>query len=242
MTGEKKQVPKWASALRTLSVILSQKFLGGPRFVKLSWVINFQKGGTLPFVLALMWYFEHESVQAYVYLALHGTYGLCWLLKDTLFPDPNWEHKVTFGGAMMSFLLVLGPYWTFPYLLVSGVLGDSQVTAPLPLLAFAICLHTLGVVIMMVADCQKYYTLKYKKGLIQEGLFRKIRHPNYLGEMMLYGAYALIVQHWIPWAILAWVWISIFLVNMVHKEVSMSRYAQWAEYKKQSGMLLPKLF
>jgi len=175
-------------------------------------------------------------------LALHGTYGLCWVLKDTIFPDPNWQYKVTLGGGLMSFLLVLGPYWTFPYILVSGVLGPEQVMASLPMLAFAIGLHTLGVVLMMVADCQKYYTLKYKKGLIQEGLFRKIRHPNYLGEMMLYGSYALIVQHWIPWAILAWVWLGVFLVNMVHKEASMSRYPEWAEYKKQSGMLLPKLF
>ena len=33
---------------------LSEDFLGGPRVLKLNWVINFQKGGTLPFVLALM--------------------------------------------------------------------------------------------------------------------------------------------------------------------------------------------
>jgi protein-S-isoprenylcysteine O-methyltransferase Ste14 len=57
--------------------------------------------------------------------------------------------------------------------------------------------------------------------------------------MMLYGAYALIVQHWIPWLILAWVWGGIFSVNMLMKEASMSRYPAWEAYKARTGMLLP---
>ena len=61
-----------------------------------------------------------------------------------------------------------------------------------------IALHTLGVAIMLSADGQKYYTLKYRKGLISEGMFKYIRHPNYLGEIMIYSSYALIVGHWIP--------------------------------------------
>ena len=95
---------------------------------------------------------------------------------------------------------------------------------------------------MMTADCQKYFTLKYQNVLIREGLFKYIGHPNYLGEIMLYASYAMIVQHWIPWAILAWVWIGVFLVNILQKEASMSRYQEWKEYKRQSGMLIPKPF
>ena len=37
-----------------LRTYLSEDFGGGARPVKMNWVINFQKGGTLPFVLALM--------------------------------------------------------------------------------------------------------------------------------------------------------------------------------------------
>ena len=142
----------------------------------------------------------------------------------------------------MAFVLVLGLYWVFPYLLISGILGPDQKMASLTVLTAAISVHTLGVVIMMTADCQKYFTLKYQKGLIREGLFKYIRDPNYLGEIMLYASYAMIVQHWIPWAILAWVWIGVFLVNILQKEASMSRYEEWKEYKRQSGMLIPKPF
>ena len=41
-----------------------------------------------------------------------------------------------------------------------------------------------------VADAQKYFTLRLKRGLITDGMYRYIRHPNYLGEMMLYGSFA----------------------------------------------------
>ena len=106
-------------------------------------------------------------------------------------------------------------------------------------LALAIGMHTLGVVLMMAADAQKYFTLKVRRGLIEDGLFARIRHPNYLGEMMLYAAYAVVVDHWIPWVVLAWVWGAVFLPNMLLKEASMSRYPGWSAYKARTGMLWP---
>lgn len=226
--------------MRRINNYLSQDFLGGPRLLKMAWVINFQKGGTLFYVALLMLWFQNDSTAAWVYLALHGSYGLCWLIKHFAFPDASWEKRVTLGGGLLAFLFVLCPYWVFPYLLISGVLGPSHPAPSNALLAFCIGLHTVGVVIMMAADSQKYYMLKYRGGLIEEGMFKYIRHPNYLGEMMLYAAYALLVQHWIPWLILAWVWIGIFLVNVLMKEASLARYPEWPAYKARTGLLLPR--
>jgi protein-S-isoprenylcysteine O-methyltransferase Ste14 len=73
-------------------------------------------------------------------------------------------------------------------------------------------------------------------------MFSRIRHPNYLGEMLIYGSFALIVHHWIPWAILAWVWLGYFWVNILMKERSMSRYAEWEEYRARSNYLIPHIF
>ena len=241
MSDQQENVPLWFHWAR-FTAFMTERFLGGPQVLKLAWVINFQKTGTIFYILLLMNYYQNFSVAACVYLALHGMYGFCWILKHFAFPDRSWEKKVTIGGGLMAFVLVLGLYWVFPYLLISGILGPDQKMASLTVLTAAISLHTLGVVIMMTADCQKYFTLKYHQGLIREGLFKYIRHPNYLGEIMLYASYAMIVQHWIPWAILVWVWIGVFLVNILQKEASMSRYQEWTEYKKQSGMLIPKLF
>ncbi len=221
---------------------VSEEFLGGPRCIKFSSVVNFQKGGTMFWVIALMLYFGNFSTQAWVYLGLHGSYGLCWLLKDRVFPDPSWEVKITAGGALMAVLLVLGPYWVIPYLLISPVLGEAHTGASWVWMTIALFLHTLGVAIMMTADAQKFFTLKYKKGLITDGIFRYIRHPNYLGEMMIYGSYGIVAWHWIPWVILLWVWLGLFAVNIAAKEQSMSRYPEWADYKKHSWYLIPGVF
>ena len=40
---------------------------------------------------------------------------------------------------------------------------------------------------------------------------------------MIYGSFALMVWHWLPSAVLAWVRIRLFAVNIRLKEASMSR-------------------
>ena len=223
-----------------LNRYLSQDFLGGPRVVKMATVINFQKGATLLWVLGLIWYYQNFSAAAWTYFALHGSYGIVWLLKDRVFPDPNWEKRVTIGGAFNMWALVLGPYWIAPFLLISDVLGPRPET-PNWLLGMAGFIYAVGLVLMTGSDAQKYFTRKVRQGLITEGFFKRIRHPNYLGEMMIYGSFALLVQHWLPWVILGWVWGGVFLPNMLMKEASMSRYPEWTAYKNRTGMLLPKV-
>ncbi|WP_342635683.1 hypothetical protein [Gloeothece verrucosa] len=53
--------------------------------------INLHKGLTFVFILALMAIYQNYNLGAWVYLALHGTYGILWLLKDQLYPDKKWE-------------------------------------------------------------------------------------------------------------------------------------------------------
>lgn len=215
---------------------LSDDILGGPKVLKASWVINAQKGGTLPFVLVLMWAYDCWTPTAWTYLALHGSYGLCWLLKDAAFPDPNWEKRVTFAGAFFMWAGALALYWISPWLIVS-----RRIEAPTWLLGVATLVYVMGVVIMMGSDAQKFFTLKAKRGLISDGFFARIRHPNYLGEMMLYGSFAALTMHWAPWLVLAWIWLGVFVPNMIKKEQSMSRYPEWAAYVRRSGFLLPRV-
>ncbi len=231
--------PLWAFHLRRLTTWLSQDCGGGPRPWKLAWVINVQKGGTFFFLGLLMWLYHNTSPAAWLYLALHGTYGLVWLLKDLAFPDPSWQKRVTILGGLMAFLTVLGPYWFFGWLLISGT---AKPVYPLPAGAwFCLCvsLCLFGSVLMIAADAQKFFTLRVQKGLITDGVHSYIRHPNYLGEMMIYGSFALLVWHWLPPLVLAWVWVLVFAPNMTLKEASLSRYPGWTDYRRRSWWLLP---
>jgi protein-S-isoprenylcysteine O-methyltransferase Ste14 len=134
---------------------------------------------------------------------------------------------------------VLGWYWVFGWLLMSsGEVPDY----PLPEFAwYALCISlcVIGCTIMVAADAQKYFTLRIRRGLITDGMFRYVRHPNYLGEMMIYGSFALMVWHWLPFLVLAWVWILLFAVNMIMKEASMSRHEGWAAYRARTRWLIP---
>ena len=44
----------------------TEDFLGGPKILKLAWVINLQKGGTMFFVLALMAAYDVWTATAWV--------------------------------------------------------------------------------------------------------------------------------------------------------------------------------
>ena len=239
---KKKEAPLAIRKISKFNDYLAHDLIGGPRPLKLAWVINFQKFGTFFFVGLLMFIYKNDAVAAWIYLGLHGSYGFCWLLKHFAFPDKGWNIKTTIPSSITAMLLVLGPYWVAPFLLISDVLGpDFEYPSRVVMMA-AIFIHTLGVAVMMAADAHKYYVLEAQKGLITTGLFKYVRHPNYLGEMMIYGSYALLVGHWIPWAILAYVWVYYFGTNIWMKESSMSRYPEWAEYKKKSWVLIPWVF
>ena len=224
--------------------------LGGPRCLKMSWYINLQKGGTVVFCCALMHYFgKWDSPTALTYTALHGSYGLLWLLKEMTFPDPSWQQRCTLLGALVGWSSILGPYWSSPYLLMS-----RGYEAPAWKCAAATLVYVMGVCIMMGADGQKYFVLQAKqeaaeeekkpakKGLISNGFFSRIRHPNYLGEIMLYGSFAWLSGQIEPWCHLLMVWVGLFLPNMLKKEKRMSRHSTWKAYCVKAGFLWPKIF
>ena len=141
----------------------------------------------------------------------------------------------------MSFLLVLGPYWVMPWLLISGVLGPDHPQPTAALMAACIFLHTIGLTLMLGADAQKNAVLSVRPGLITDGFYARIRHPNYLGEMLIYASYALMVRHWVPWVILGCIWTFVFMTNIAAQEVSLSRHPGWPSYKARTRLLFPRL-
>ena len=112
--------------MRRFTDYLSQDFLGGPRPWKFAWVINFQKTGTFFFLGALMWWYGQSSAAAWVYLALHGTYGLVWLVKDMALPDPNWQIRITIGGIVMTSKLIDGTFPDYQRVIPAG--NDKRLT------------------------------------------------------------------------------------------------------------------
>lgn len=202
--------------------------------------VNAHKGLSGVVVFLLMVAFDNYSTTAWIYFALHGFYGVSWLLKDRLYPDAKWAESATLGSFVVTFLM-LSLYWLTGFLIVRA---DTEPGTPV--LVLALLVYLAGLVLHHVADAQKYYALEHGAGLITDGLFARTRNPNYLGEMLLYSAFALLASAstfwWVPWLVNGAAWGCTFLPSWIVKDRSLSRYDGWERYRRRTGLLLPKLF
>ena len=203
--------------------------------MKLNQIINLHKGLTVFVVAGLMMFYKNYSIAAWVYLSLHGTYGILWLLKEKIFPDPYFKEKINFITSITGFIF-LGSYWIAPFILIS-----SQKSVSSPIIAASISINIIGVFLHFASDAQKYFTLRIQKELIKDGFFKKIRNTNYLGEILIYLSFAILSMSYIPFAILALFFFVVFLPRMIKKDKSLTKYSSFKEYKQTSGLLFPKI-
>jgi protein-S-isoprenylcysteine O-methyltransferase Ste14 len=215
-----------ASSTQSLCRVLPMKVIS---------YINLHKVLVPPVVLAMMWYFSNWSTEAFVYLSLHGTYAMLWLIKEEAYPDRRFQEVQPIWIGFSFIFLPLAGYYIAPYLLIS-----RHVVLPPWVFGLAISIFTLGIFLHFVSDAQKFYTLRIQKGLIEDGLFSHTRNPNYLGEILIYLAYAILSWHWLPFLVLAGWLFGFFVRNMLAKDKSMSRHAGFAAYKARTGMFFPK--
>ncbi len=199
--------------------------------------INLHKILVWPIVLGLMWRFANFSVEMCVYFALHGTYALLWLLKQSWYPDRRFDVRRPVWIGVLFVFLPLAAYYIAPYLIAS-----RHVTLPPAVIAGAVSVFTIGVFFHYVGDAQKFFTLRAGPTLITDGLFSRVRNPNYLGEILIYCAFATLSAHWLPFLVVA-AWTAFFFIPGARaKDRSLSRYPAFAAYRSKTGAMIPRLW
>lgn len=197
--------------------------------------IDTHKGATAPMVLLLIWlYGQWDNTTAWIYFAIHGSYGMMWVLKSFIFPDKTWESNcsIWYGLYIWGGLSL---YWVSPIIIMSNRVNNSPIY-----LSIMVFIFTLGVFFHYAADMQKYTHLKLKPGeLISDSLMSKCRNTNYFGELLIYLSFALMSRHWAPILILLLFIIIIWLPNMRKKDNSLSRYEEYIEYTKRTTLFIP---
>ena len=204
--------------------------------MKIATAINAHKILITPSVLAMMWFFDNWSTEAFVYLALHGTYSVLWLIKYFIYPDRSFDERVPVAIGIAFVFLPLEAYLLAPYLLISRHVKHAPWV-----LAAVLSVYIIGVFLHYVSDAQKYFMLRERRGLITGGFYARVRNPNYLGEALIYLAYAALSAHWLPFLVLGG-WLTSFFVRMRKKDRSLSRYDEFAAYRRRSGLFLPRLW
>jgi protein-S-isoprenylcysteine O-methyltransferase Ste14 len=200
--------------------------------------IDSHKGLTGPFVLGLIAYYHAwDNLLAWIYLALHGTYGVLWILKSRYFGDKNWERPVPFYLGAGTWVL-LSLYWISPWLIVTH---RNHPIAPW-MVALCIAMYAFGVFLHFASDMQKHMSMAYRRGtLLTEGLWGLSRNPNYLGELLIYLGFTLLPMHWLPLSGLALVVVGVWIPNMRRKDKSLSRYPEFAAYRSKTKLIIPYL-
>ena len=67
------------------------------------------------------------------------------------------------------------------------------------------------------------------------------RNMNYVGEIMLYAAFGVLVQCNETWMIYSYMWGIVFMMRMTIKDYSLMQKDGWFLYNKKSWMLIPKI-
>ena len=83
--------------------------------------VDFNKGTMMIYLFALMLYFDNFSLGAWVYLSLHGSYGIFWVSKGWAFPDPGFTKPATLTSCILApWPIALIPYYFIGYWMMSG--------------------------------------------------------------------------------------------------------------------------
>ena len=212
--------------------------------LKEKYFIDIHKGITGLFMVFIMYiYGTWGSVTSWVYLAIHGTYGILWISKSILFPDSTWERETSIWyGLYIWFGLTL--YWGSGWIINSGYFNDGiPQNAPVWLIGLCISMFGIGVFLHFSSDMYKHTMLNQRPGkLIDSGIMSRCRNINYFGELIIYLSFALLSMHWFPLVVLVLMMAIVWFPNMIKKDRSLSRYPEFEAYKKKSKLFLPYIF
>lgn len=209
--------------------------------VSLGRMLEIHKALWLPVALLCIAITGNDSVRAWLMAALFGGYGILWVLKSYTFFDRGFYNSPDYQfsrPAILANFLLISVYFLYP---VVAVLN----TAPLapPLMALGVLLFLVGGFLHYAGDAQKFYSLAFRPGvLVTEGLFSWVRHPSYLGELLMWLGLTVIAgpTWWLAWAPVAFLLLATVIVGIPRKEASLSRYEGFAAWKQRTGSLLPR--
>lgn len=109
------------------------------------------------------------------------------------------------------------------------------------LLAVTIAIPSGYIMIRGVLDAGEEAMLPKKKHRLYGGIYKKIRHPQAMGELPLWWAIAFFLNS--PFlALYSLIWIPIFVIMVLEEEKDLLiRYGdEYAKYKERTGFIIPK--
>ena len=192
--------------------------------------------GVLLIIVVSYWAIRLTANWAYTFANLNHQDWRYTMLKEktgVFYPVINF-----IGIHMVPTLVVYGCILPAAWAIVNGV------TANLGSIIF-LCVSVCAATMQGIADYEMHKFRKNRNGpFIRKGLWKYSRHPNYLGEILMWWGVALSVICALPSAWYLAVGavantVLFFAVSIPMADGRQSRKEGFTEYKKQTRMLLP---
>ena len=192
--------------------------------------------GILLIIAVLYWAIRLTANWAYTFSNLNHQDWRYTMLKEktgVFYPIINFV-----GIHMVPTLIVYGCILPAVWAIINGVTANFGS-------AIFVCVSLGAATMQGIADYQMHKFRKNKNSaFIRNGLWKYSRHPNYLGEILMWWGVALSVVCAVPnaWYLLTGALantILFFAVSIPMADGRQSRKEGFAEYKKQTRMLLP---
>lgn len=202
--------------------------------------INVAKVITILCLISLYLIYGIHDQRQIIYLCLHISYCVWWLLEQWLFPQRS-QQIFTEKIGLITFFFILsfvGVFFALPgYFAFINLnpINYSTVLVALPLYIFGSLINT-------AADVQKMTAKTMSASLVKDGIWRSIRHVNYLGDLMRYTSFSVVSGSLWSFLLPSMVFL-IYLQRIAQKEQSMTtKYPDFTAYQQSSTRLFPWLW
>lgn len=216
-----------------------------PGQTSLGRLLEVHKALWLPAGFAAMAFTGNWGMRPALMTGLFGAYGIVWVLKSNIYPDLGFYNteKSRIKGAVdyaVKFAMI-GVYFLYPYLAAANTATLHPLAAAASTLGFC-----LGGFFHWAGDAQRYFELKYNPNhLITDGFQSHVRHPSYLGEILMWLSLTTLSGPLNPmsWLPVAWLSMITLAVGIPEKEKSLSRYGKkFEEWRARVPALIPRLW
>jgi protein-S-isoprenylcysteine O-methyltransferase Ste14 len=157
---------------------------------------------------------------------------------------------VTSGDKMSIWAIVISisaGYW------LSFIIGSTRIGRVYPwntFFAIGAILVVTGLIIRVISilTLKKQFTYTVTKienhELIETGLYKRIRHPGYLGQLIIFTGIATTLSNWLS---IIFMFVPVFLgfiyrIRVEEKFMTEQMGQKYIDYQKRTNKLIPKIF
>lgn len=183
-------------------------------------------------------YIKHGfSTEDMLFLALCLSYEGVRIAFSQNCPMLNRSYISAIYSPKMLILASALPFWINSLIIIQ----NEQRLSPERI--FWVCLpFVIALTVQSVAESQIFILNRFKKPIIQTGIFSLTRNPEFLTEALIHLCFAILANDLIVWLIFIFVQLPIFYYGLHQKELSLQKIEEWKKYQAEIPQLLPNIF